>query len=185
MLTKYGKKAVQFTNNGAYPLFYANPSPQKGVIPFKNPSGEDKFYSMFTRSNSDYPTTSTSSNGVCIGSGNTPATENDYQLESMITQNVAITRGDNQVYRWDFENNKFYVGFDYTIANNGSESIEIKEVGKIASAYTSSTLNGNATSNESKVLIDRTILTAPVIIPAGESGVVRYEFEYDFSSSVE
>ena len=88
----------------------------------------------------------------------------------------------NQAYRWDFENNKFYVGFDYTIQNAGPESIEIKEVGKLSSAYTSSTLNGDATSNESRVLLDRTILESPVIIPAGESGVIRYEFEYDFSS---
>lgn len=185
MLTKYGKIAIQFTNASQYPLFQPNPYPEKGVIPFKNAAGVDKFFSMFLRSNSDSPVKNVNSSGVIFGSGNTPATEDDYCLESIISQNVNLSKGSSRVFRWDFENSKLYIGIDYTISNTGAESIEIKEVGKTVSAYSSSELNGDATGNEFVVLLDRTVLDVPVIIPAGESGVVRYEFEYDYSTTVE
>lgn len=185
MLTKFGKIAIQFTNASQYPLFQPNPYPEKGVITFKNVLGADKFFSVFLRGNSDYPVTSYNDAGVIFGSGDTPATENDYNLESKITSGVTITKGSNRVYRWDFENKKLYIGMDYTIANNGSSALEIKEIGKQVSVYTSSELNGDATTNENRVLLDRTVLETPVTIPAGESGVVRYEFEYNYSTTVE
>lgn len=185
MLTKYGKIAVQFTNASQYPLFQPNPSTEKGVISFKDNLGADQFFSMFVKGISDNPVTSNNDYGVVFGTGNTPATENDYSLESKISSNVTLSKGSNRIYRWDFENKKFYIGMDYTIANRGSESLEITEIGKVVSAYTSSALNENASGNEHRVLLDRTVLESPVIIPAGQSGVVRYEFEYNFSTTVE
>ena len=103
-----------------------------------------------------YWATGNSSSGVTLGSGSTPATVDDYKLESAITKglSVSITR--------IYENP---VKLVILITNTSDAPITIAEVGW-------QSLFGGAYA-----LADRTVLDTPVTIPAGGIGKIEYEIK--------
>lgn len=184
MLTKWGKAYVSIPYlTGSYvPAIpfasYSTDFYKHGAVEHKNYNGDDKFFAPWFASSSYNFITSAIGNstaGIAVGSGDTPASEDDYNLESIIT-GLSATNTTGGSY--DSENNKFIMYSDYTISNNTGEAVVIKEIGRFATAYTSSTKGGTASSNATSVLVDRTVLDEPVTIPDGEAGVVRYSFEY-------
>lgn len=114
--------------------------------------------------------------GQAFGTGDTPPTEDDYTLESVITS--GITAGaPTASTEFDSVNNRYIRRLTYTINNVSDSDITIKEVGTYRGIAYASTLG--ATGSSTKILlVDRTVLDTPLTIPAGEAGVLRYDFVF-------
>lgn len=191
MLTKFGKVLVSHFTTPATNSY--QPIPGMSTASLNRAINEVKSYmgnifyvtpSITTSSLSfiSNAITETTTSGVIVGSGNTPATENDYCLENQITGLTATNS--NSVY-YDADNFRFIQRVEYTISNNTGNSVTIKEIGRVCSCNTSST-RGNTTNSSAKCfLIDRTVLDVPVEIPNGESSVVRYDFVFPAGVTIE
>lgn len=105
--------------------------------------------------------------GVVFGSGTTAPVINDNQLESRIstisgTVNYSVNKDDN-----------FYaIIISATITNTASDDITIAEVG----LYRNTTGNWGA-------LVERTVLEAPVTIPAGGVGQITYTIRMNYPTA--
>ncbi len=113
--------------------------------------------------------------GFCVGSGTTAATENDYELASMITSGLTASVAQNAFL--DNQGNPTAT-FDLTITNSGSEAVTIAEIG-YKQAIRVTTEQGGTSFSDKTCLIDRTVLDEPVTIPAGEFAVIRYTLKTD------
>ena len=105
--------------------------------------------------------------GIIIGSGNTAPTENDYCLESRITSGISAS-----VYKEKVVDSSGNPGskFQITINNTSANPITISEIG----------LQVGGVSGK-PVLMDRTLLDAPVTIAAGDYAIIIYEVYVDVS----
>ena len=110
-----------------------------------------------------------SGQGVCLGSGATPATREDYALESLIESglsqlavSLACNSGPGFVEKVA----------TLTVRNTSEETITIREVGWIGGCYPSGSLKC--------VLLDRTVIDEPIVIPAGEAKVISYTVRMEF-----
>lgn len=185
MLTKAGKiilgtrYGAGIANEPMPPVVLPSSSSQQiGYIKGKDTRGNERFWC----GNYGYATWSIVKNmtegngGVVIGSGDTEATENDYTLESQITD--GFTAGSAQYSCvFDAVNNQYHARIQYTINNTGSEDLVIKEIGYYRSINYADTLGGLRTGS-SQVLFDRTVLDEAVVIAAGTPGVINYDFIY-------
>ena len=122
--------------------------------------------------------TETGSAGVYLGSGTTPATENDYTLESVLT-GLTATSSENTYY--DSETYKYRQSLELTVSNNTGAEVTVGEIGRFVEINTSATRGATSSGNTKLFMVDRTVLETPVVIPSGESSIVRYEFEYPTS----
>lgn len=115
------------------------------------------------------PVTNDSLYGVNIkvGTGTTAPTANDYNLESVSSDIVC----DSIVFGFTSNNTKSYTA---TFSNPTANDIQVKEMGLYAglAAYV-----GSSTTNE-YVLLDRTVLSTPITIPAGQSKSITYEISF-------
>ena len=102
--------------------------------------------------------------GVLFGTGDTPASLDDYKLAGAVIQNIATSIHKTYSYSEAQPSLKAL----YTITNNNEAAITIKEVAlNLQFDYSS---NGSSTG----CVIDRTVLDTPVTIPAGGVGQVEY-----------
>lgn len=115
--------------------------------------------------------------GFLVGSGDTPATENDYCLESKI--NGLTGSISNFTTAFDTELNCYYQSFTLTLTNPGSSDVVIKELGRIVSCYTTNTKGSSTVSARQAYLLERIVLDNPVTIEAGGSGVIMYRMNCD------
>lgn len=115
---------------------------------------------------------SVSAAGIQVGSGNTPASENDYQLDSTIT-NSSLT-GSVNVSRV-IEDGKLYIIFDLTITNVSADAIQIHEIGYFQYLSSGTTQAGTSVSSSYCFMLDRTVLDTPVSVPAGDFATIRYK----------
>lgn len=99
--------------------------------------------------------------GIVLGSGTTPPTIHDYQLESPITSGLTPLVSTTH----DADNNLVY---NITLTSTATEPISIGEIGIRSGFY------AGANSGLNYALMERTVLDEPVIIPAGGIGVVEY-----------
>lgn len=184
MFTKYGKLATSYiappaTNNTqTLPGLYTRDL-NKGLCLVKDAGGVERAATAKTNSSSTTFRTglgSTSYAGLYIGSGNTPAADTDYTLESPINSGVSATSNVSQIY--DSDNHRYIQRIELTISNTGSEAISVKEIGYFTSQYYASAIDENASNSSALFLIDRTVLDAEVVIPAGEASIVRYDFAF-------
>lgn len=189
MLTKLGKALLPtaLTNN----YFYLTIDPNRVIVLGKALASKFSSYNGLGRivmtPSADYmnpPSGRTSgypsSGSVLFGSGTTPPTENDTDVESLIS-NISVSHSSASTPGFGFDSEKAYLYIDYTIANNNSSSITVSEV----CLYFVVLVGGNAigdqlstsTSNWGTVLFSRSLVDNPVTIAAGESGIVRVKFE--------
>ena len=118
-------------------------------------------------------TISSSSSGMFFGSGTTPATKEDYTLEAPITDGLSITNEMNcdvfmkneGVYEW---------ATSFILINNTDTDINLSEMGVFSSVYA----NG---STKHCVMMERTVLKDPVVIPAGGLKLVEYVITFNQS----
>lgn len=117
--------------------------------------------------------TNNSKEGVLFGTGDTLASIDDYKLAGDLIQNIAVTVSRT----YSYSKKKQSVKAVYTIANNNTEEITIKEVAlNVGFPYDK---NGNLNG----CIIDRTVLDTPVTIPAGRAGQVEYTITFDLPTA--
>lgn len=182
MLTRWGKVAAGILRSGGNSkncIFDFSVDPNYASGTFKAVNGTEICFAPYPNSLSmSVLTLSSGTAGIAVGSGSTPATVDDYCLESMITSGITATIPATATATYDNTHKQYVVSKDVTIANTGSASITISEIGILASTKYANSV-GASVSSSTTVLADRTVLDTPVTIPAGQSGVVRYEFRYD------
>ena len=113
------------------------------------------------------------SHGVLFGTGDTPASLDDYKLAGDLIQNIATIV--SRTYSYSEE--KQSIKAIYTITNNNTEEITIKEVAlTVPFCY-------DKGSFLSACIIDRTVLDTPVTIPAGGIGRVEYTITFNLPTA--
>lgn len=148
-----------------------------GVLPARDVNG--KVYYLcgqftFPGSRTTTPTTTASAAGISVGTGNTAATAMDYNLESTLTSGVNLTLTNTNIGVDTQDGLPYpYVQYNITVTNTGSEAVTIAEIGY------KQTFKGTAkplgtTSSDVVCLIDRTVLSSPMTIAAGDAGVIEY-----------
>lgn len=116
------------------------------------------------------------SDGIVVGSGDTPASEDDYTLENKI--NGLDGTISSQASYFDATDKCYYSIYTLTLSNNTGESVTINEYGRIVSAEAASTKGGTRSNNRYAFLVERVVLDAPLVIPAGESSVLEYRINF-------
>ena len=112
--------------------------------------------------------------GIVVGSGNTPATEDDFMLDNLITSGLS----GSTVVTKQIDNGKLYLVLDVTLTNTSANDITIKEIGYVQSHQYVTSQGGTVLANNFPFLMERTVLISPVTIPAGEFATIRYKMGY-------
>ena len=130
-------------------------------------------------SNSSYPYPSSSGyGGVYFGSGSTPATKDDYRLESPITSGLSITNP-KSLYWVDVGNGKYIVSSPFIVTNITDSDIFISEIGVFTPVSAVYDKGSNSSQTLNYCLMERTVLSEPITIPAGESKLVTYKLTFN------
>lgn len=154
-----------------------------GYTPVKNVTGNTKYLGGNFNGFPYGPTKTVQINslnnaGIYVGTGQTPATEEDYSLENKIasglTPGTVTTRGGVD------ENGNPYIEYTFMLSNTTANDIIIKEIGYYQNVSLASTIGGSMSSE--KILIDRTVLPTPVTVPANGEAVLRYTLKTVFPS---
>lgn len=115
--------------------------------------------------------------GVIFGTGNTPATDEDIDLESQITSGLSVA---SPIVTKGMDGTKCFVTLRYVVSNTTSADIIIKEVG-MRCAVTAGTSAGQTTGLSNRyILADRTVLATPLTVPASSNAVLEYTLESDW-----
>lgn len=104
--------------------------------------------------------------GTVIGTGSTPPTLADIDLESRITSGVSVSQA-SAVRGVD---SAPYLEITISITNTDSSELTVREVGFIQQVYYGS-------SSSHPVLFDRTVLETPLVIQPGDAGILKYRLE--------
>lgn len=133
------------------------------------------FYSTYYPSGkSESFTASATSAGISLGTDDTPATENDYNLGNTITDGISMTVSNKAV---TFVDGQPALKYMLTVTNTGAEAVNVREVG-IKQNVQCDTYPGHIASSTPSsahiVLIDRTVLDAPVTIQPGDAAAIEY-----------
>ena len=105
-----------------------------------------------------------STGGIAFGSDNTPATKDDYKLGAFI-DNTSIQLLNAIFAKYDTGDKKV-LSIVYNLKNASNAEITVKEMGFL-SIY-----------NGKNILLNRDILSNPVVIPAGESRTISYFLKF-------
>lgn len=117
--------------------------------PYTTSSGDSAYNKIFCR----------------LGTGTTAATEDDYWLES---QDDNLTCSSAVASETD-SNTKVYT---FTFNNPTDSDITITEIALGIK------LDTNVLSENASIMLDRTVLTTPITIPAGETKAITYEIGF-------
>lgn len=109
---------------------------------------------------------------IVLGSGTTPATIDDYMLESWITSGLSCVI----TSELDDDNDTIWT---ITATNTSQSEIVIGEVGIHAKAY----YGNNSVSNTATFLFERTVLETPITIAPGGVGQVTYKIKMNYPTT--
>ena len=115
-------------------------------------------------------TSSATARGVSFGTGTTPPKVTDYCLENPITSGLTVTSPSVAAYNQTDEYGEYTVTFGVTAAN----TVTITEIGLKCNSYFYSK------DDQKVVMVDRTVLDAPVTIPAGQSKQITYTIRFNY-----
>ena len=145
-----------------------------GLLPVKGIDGVtyyvNSYIATYPRTVNESFTLSAGTAGISVGSGSTPATEDDYQLQNTITSGLAAQV--NRIIDFDNSGNP-YLRYDIMLTNNTADDITVNEIGYKQSISAGTTQAGGNMGNRI-CLIDRTVLNSPLVIEAGTYEVIRY-----------
>ena len=153
-------KARQKSFAGSTPTSAAGSITLKGTI-----AGVPTLERLVTNTEIKYANT-----GVIIGSGTTPPTIEDYVLENRISTPTSHTIA---FTTYDDGNGIVYEAL-FTITNTHSEPITISEIGLYGAG---------GSGNSNAVLMERTVLEAPITIQPGSVGQVTYTIRMNYPTA--
>lgn len=110
--------------------------------------------------------------GIYIGTGTTPATEDDYVLESPLTDSTISQTSVIPEAILDDQNNIIGVRRKVVYMNSTSSNISISELGTYMRAYY------GTGSSQADFLIERTVLSTPVVVAPYEFIGVAFDMLY-------
>ena len=114
--------------------------------------------------------------GVAFGTGTTPVTFNDYKLSgnyiSGLTASISKSSGSDEDGAWKTAL--------YTITNSNDYDVTIGEVGSFIVCCSSTSTQS---SSRYSALVERTVLSSPVTIPAGGVGQVTYTLRFNYPTA--
>lgn len=111
-------------------------------------------------------TTASNYEPVRFGSGSTPATVDDYKLESVHTNGLTVVS--QTAINQSLKNNVITRQYSYILKNTKSTDVVVGEIGLFYNGYYGSS------SSRSKFMLDRTVLDEPITIAPGGTGTVVY-----------
>lgn len=129
--------------------------------------------SCYPNSRSEQFTSSATASGISLGTDDTPATEDDYNLGNTITAGISMAVSSKAA---TFVNGQPALKYTLTVTNTGAEAVTVREVGTKQNVQCD-IYPGHITTSPSTthvVLIDRTVLDAPVTIQPGDAAVIEY-----------
>lgn len=113
--------------------------------------------------------------GVQFGSGKTPATADDYKLESQITSGLTVANPGNISRSCDDDG--IHMSCTFGVKNADTKPVEISEIGMVAS------FNTSGSSYSGYFLVERTVLETPIVIPVGESRQITYTISFRYPTA--
>ena len=146
-----------------------------GCMPINGVDGRTYYHPgqfAFPASRTAATTLSATAAGISVGKGATPATEDDLNLEDTITAGINLTLTET-VLGCD-EPGQPWVQYKLTVTNTGAEEISVTEVGYKQTVKGTRWPKGTS-AGDVVCLIDRTVLSTPVTIAAGDAGVILYK----------
>lgn len=146
-----------------------------GLVPFKDTSNNTRysggmFYSKWPRVVSYSWSSSATSAGIVLGTGTTPASADDYRIQTPISSNLSASI--NYERALDSNNNP-YLKFIINVENSSASDIVISEIAYNQTVSASASANG-ASATDCVVCFDHTVLSNPVTVPAGGSATIIY-----------
>ena len=112
--------------------------------------------------------------GISIGTDNTSASKDDYNLKNTLTSNeVTLTMVDT-ICEIDGNNNFNFICV-LGIRNKTNNTININEVGWKANIYVSRFPFQRESGITTPILLDRTILETPLTLNSNETGTIKYQ----------
>lgn len=109
--------------------------------------------------------------GIYFGIDNSPASETDYKLGNAISSGIS-SNTPNATTGVDASGNPYYE-LVYLLTNTTALDITIKEVGYVQNLYCSAT-QGSTSFTSRQFLLDRTVLSTPVVVPANGTVALKY-----------
>ena len=130
-------------------------------------ANENAVKTTFRRLNA--PVTNSSSQGtyIRVGTGTTAPTEDDYNLETWNSDIVC----DSISSAYTPNSTKSYTA---TFSNTTANDVQVTEIG----LFVTMAIFTDSATNDEDVLLDRTILSTPITIPAGQSKSITYEIAF-------
>lgn len=174
MITKWWKQAVKA-------LFAMGGGNYGFNLAVKNVSNSTFYISSGSSLNmgnlgSSLQTTATSA-GISVGSGDTAATDEDYNLASTITSGLSGTITNTH----GMDSDKPYVTYNVVLSNSTAADIVVKEIGAKINIPCQSSAGATGSSSNKVCLIDRTVLSTPVTVPAGGNAAILYTLKTSYS----
>ena len=148
-----------------------------GVMPVVDVTGRTWYHPggwAFPASRTAGITLNAAAEGISVGKGATAAKETDVNLENTITSGINLNLTET-VLGCDAPGNP-WIQYKLTVTNTGSEAVTITEVGYKQKLKGTRYPKGTSASDV-VCLIDRTLLSTPVTIEAGDAGVILYKLK--------
>lgn len=159
-------RMVDYAGNVKYSFFYNNASQLRAL---------SLWYCMDTvYLNQTIPNMT---GGVIFGSGDEPATPNDYTMDYI----QGLTTTVNKTFADD--DNGASCTAVYTITNTNANDVTISEVGIFSKIQTRATADATGGANYGPYLLEHTVLDTPVTIPAGGIGQVTYTIRMNYPTA--
>ena len=160
-----------------YAYIRADFSESTTTATFTKPDGSKSTVAL----SSDYPpfkvmnnwAKSITTTGVSFGTGTTPATASDYVLESVLGDNKINVSTPSSISFSRYDTYEEYT-VTFGVTNKTADAITISEMGLTAMPYSPSS------GSNYYALVDRTVLDAPVTIPAGQSKQITYTIRFNY-----
>lgn len=115
--------------------------------------------------------------GISVGTGDNTATDEDYILQTTITSglsaSITVSHG--------MDTDKPYVTYNMVLTNSTASDITIKEIGYKLNIPGVTSVGATSGSSTRSVMIDRTVLSTPITVPAGGNAAILYTLKTDYT----
>lgn len=122
------------------------------------------------------PVASLSTRGICLGTGNTAVTYEDYQLSGNVIENKLVEVSKSVSY--DATTHKFKRILVATYTNSGSTDLTISEWGlwRVNAQNAVASVTFTHTSSDA-ALVYRAVLSKPIVIEAGTTATLTFSID--------